>query len=90
MNKYNSLVKKLNKYTLSIKDLIENFFENLKNFFLNLKKGNLSKNNRVFLLIMSVAILTLSYFLIPTIYNKCTHWFYSFFINYFQWIVSIH
>lgn len=70
MNKYSSLVKKLNKYTLSIKDLIENFFENLKIFFLNLKKGNLSKNNRVFLLIVSVAILTLSYFLIPTLYNK--------------------
>lgn len=70
MSKLNLLTKKFNKYAFSIKDFIENSFLNLKNFISNLRKGKLSNNNRVFLVIVSIVFITLFYFLIPTFYNK--------------------
>ena len=70
MNKHNLLIKKLKKQFLSINDSIESSFNKLKYLKVNFKKTKLSKNNKVFLASATVVILTLSYFLIPTLYNK--------------------
>ncbi len=70
MSKHISLNKKIKKQILYINDLIKNNFDKLKYFKSNFKKILLSKDNRVFLSLGIVVILTLSYFLIPTFYNK--------------------
>ena len=70
MSKHNFLNKKVKKQILSINDLIESNFNKLKYFRSNYKKILLSKENRLVLVIGTVVILTLSYFLIPTFYNK--------------------
>ena len=70
MIKHNFLNKKVKKQILSINDLIESNFNKLKYFRSNYKKILLSKENRLVLVTGTVVILTLSYFLIPTFYNK--------------------
>lgn len=70
MNKQNLLNKKIKKQFLYINDLIESNFSKLKYLKSNFKKILLNKENRVFLAIAIVVILTLFYFLIPTFYNK--------------------
>ncbi len=70
MNKHNLLNKKIKKQIESINNLIENNFNKIKYLKKNFKKIELTQNNRVFLSISAVVILTLSYFLIPTFYNK--------------------
>ena len=70
MNKLNLIPKKLKQRFLSINDSLENTFNKLKILKSNLKKGNFIKNNRVFFGIAAVVILTLSYFLLPTIHDK--------------------
>ncbi len=70
MSKHNLLIKKIQKQILSINNLIESNFNNLKYFKSNYKKILLDKDNRVILGVVIVVILTLFYFLIPTIYNK--------------------
>ena len=70
MNKHNLFKKKVKKQILTINDLIESFFNKLRYFSLNSKKIILSKHNRVFLVCVSLVFLILSYFLIPTFYNK--------------------
>jgi len=70
MSKHNLSFKKLTKRILSINDLIESNFNKLKYFKSNYKKIILNKENRVFLGSAVVVILTLSYFLIPTFYDK--------------------
>ncbi len=70
MNKLNLIPKKLKQRLLSINDSIENTFNKIKYLKSNLKKTNIIQNNRVFFGIAGVVILTLSYFLIPTIHNK--------------------
>ena len=70
MNKHNLLIKKVQKQILTINSLIGSNFNNLRYFFLNYKKILLNKDNRVFLGFGIAAILTLFYFLIPTLYNK--------------------
>ena len=70
MNNLNLIPKKLKQRFLSINDSLENTFNKIKYLKSNLKKSNFIKNNRVFFGIASVVILTLSYFLIPTIHNK--------------------
>ena len=70
MSKHNFLNKKVKKQILSINDLIESNFNKLKYFKSNYKKILLSKENRLVLIIGTVVILTLSYLLIPTFYNK--------------------
>ena len=70
MNKLNLIPKKLKQRFLSINDSLENTFNKLKFLKSNLKKGNIIKNNRVFFGIAAVVILTLSYFLLPTIHDK--------------------
>lgn len=70
MSKHNPLIKKVKKQFLSFNDLIENYFNNIKYFKLNYKKILLNKDNRVFLGFSIAVILTLTYLLIPTFYNK--------------------
>ena len=70
MNKHNLFIKKIKKQILSINDSIESSFNKLKYLKNNFKKTKLSKNNKVFLASAIAVILTLSYFLIPTLYNK--------------------
>ena len=70
MSKHNLIIKKVKKQILSINDLIESYFNKLKFFNTNYKKIILSKDNRVFLVSVTVIFLILSYFLIPTLYNK--------------------
>ena len=70
MSKHNLSIKKIKKQILSINDLIESNFNKLKYFKSNYKKILLNKNNRVFYSIAIVVILTLSYLLIPSFYNK--------------------
>ena len=70
MSKHNSLVKKVQYKILSINQLIERYFTNFKNLKTNFKKNEIIKNNRVFFGFSAVVILTLSYLLLPTIYNQ--------------------
>ena len=69
MSKHNLFIKKIKKFFLSTNDSIENYFHKIK--LLNSKKRNeLIKNNKVFIIISILVIFTVSYFLIPTIYDK--------------------
>ena len=70
MRKENLSFKKIGKQILSINNLIENFFNKISSYILSIKKFIYSNNNRVFLAIIAVVILTIAYFLIPTTYNK--------------------
>jgi len=77
MRKQNLSFKKIRKQILSINDFIESFFNKLSFFIINIKKFRYRqkivttlKNNRVFLAIITIVILTIAYFLIPTAYNK--------------------
>ena len=70
MNKHNLLIKKAKQRILSINNSIESYFNKFKFFKKNFKKNEFIRNNRVFFGLSAVVILTLSYFLIPTMYNK--------------------
>ena len=70
MRKQNLLSKKIEKQISSINNLLENYFNSLRRFILDTKKLRFDKNNKVFLIIVSTIFLTLTYFLIPTAYNK--------------------
>ena len=70
MNKHNLLIKKVKQIFLSINNSIESYFNKLKFFKKNFKKDEFIRNNRVFFGFSAVVILTLSYFLMPTMYNK--------------------
>lgn len=68
MNKHNLFTKKIKQIVLSTNNALESYFNKIKHF----KKIEFIKNNRVFFGLSTVVILTLSYFLIPTMYNKDT------------------
>ena len=70
MPKYNLLDKKFKKQLLSINNSLENSFNKIKILKSNIKRLSLSKDNKVFLGIGIFIILSLSYFLIPSIHNK--------------------
>ncbi len=70
MSKHNPLFKKVKKQYLSINNSIESYFNNLKINIKNIKKLSFDRNNRVFLSLCAIVILTVSYFLMPTFYNK--------------------
>ena len=70
MPKHNQFIKKLKSKFLSINDSLENFFNNLRFLKSNLKKTKLIQNNKAFLILGVSVIIILSYFLIPTFYNK--------------------
>ena len=62
--------KQIGKQILSINSSIESYFNKLRLFILSLKKFKFDRNNKVFLGFVAVVFLTLTYFLIPTAYNK--------------------
>ncbi len=70
MNIQNFLIKKIKKLFLSINNLIESNLNKFRLLKSNYKKGELIKNNRVFFGISAIFILTLTYFFIPTLYDK--------------------
>ncbi len=70
MPKHNNLVKKIKKQFLSANDSIESLFNQLNIFILNFKKTRFNKNSKVILALGVTLILILSYFLIPTVYDK--------------------
>ena len=70
MQKQNLIAKKIQKLILSINVSIESYFNNFRLFIRNFKKTKFSNNNKVFLASGVMIILILSYFLIPTLYNK--------------------
>ena len=72
MSRHNLLNKKIKKQILSINELLENNFNKLKYFKSNYKKILLNKDNRVFLFLGILVILTLSYLSLPSFYNKET------------------
>ncbi len=72
MSRHNLFNKKIKKQILSLNDLFENIFNKLKYFKSNYKKILLNKNNRVFLFVGILVILTLSYLSLPSFYNKET------------------
>ena len=70
MNKINLISKKLKQRFVSINNTLESYFSKLNFSKTYSKKNNILANNRVFLTLSAVFILTLSYFLLPTLYNK--------------------
>ncbi len=70
MFKHNSIAKTLKKQLISINASIENYFNKLKDFISNIKKSKFSKYNITFLTIGGIVILTLSYFSLPSFYDK--------------------
>ena len=70
MSKDNILAKKIKKHFLSTNNTIESYFNSLRYFILNFKKHKFSTNNKVILVLGVLTISTLTYFLIPTFYNK--------------------
>jgi hypothetical protein len=70
MSKHNFFIKKVKNRILSINVSIESYFTKLKFLILNYRKVKFIKNNRVFFSLAALVILTLTYFLLPTIYNK--------------------
>ena len=70
MPKHNQFIKKLKSQFVSINNTIESYFNNLKFLIKNLKKTKLSQNNKAFLISALIVISIISYYLIPTIYNK--------------------
>ena len=72
MSKHNLINKTFKKKILSINNFIESNFNKLKYFKTNYKKIIINKENKVFLVLITVVLLTLIYFIIPTLYDKNT------------------
>ncbi len=70
MPKHNQFIKKIKSQFVSINNTIESYFNNLKFFIKDLKRTKLSQNNKAFLSLALLVILIISYYLIPTVYNK--------------------
>ncbi len=70
MQKHNLLIKKIQKKILSINDSIESYFNKLKNFNIKTIKAKFDKDYKLFWGIGAFVILTISYFLAPTAYDK--------------------
>ena len=62
--------KKLKKQFLSINNLIESYFNKLKSSISNFKKTSINEHFRLIILSLIIVISLLSYFLLPTLYNK--------------------
>ena len=70
MPKHSQFVKKLLSKLLSVNDTLENFFNSLRSWKSYIKKIKLTQNSKAVLILGTSVILILSYFLIPTFYNK--------------------
>ena len=64
------MFKKLKKQFLSINDSIENYFDKFNLFIVRIKKNKIDQNNKAILIVGTLIILTLGYFLLPTIYDR--------------------
>ena len=62
--------KKIKRQFVSINNSIENYFNKIKTLKSELKKINFDTNSRLFYGVGALLILTLAYFLMPTLYNK--------------------
>ncbi len=67
---HNFSIKKLKKLFVNTNNYIENCFNGIRHFKSNYKKILFSKDNRVFLVSSVFVLFILSYFLIPTLYDK--------------------
>ena len=70
MPKHNQIIKKILSRFLSVNDTLENFFNSLRSWKSHIKKIKLTQNSKAVLIIGISVISILSYFLIPTSYNK--------------------
>ena len=70
MQKSNILAKKLRRQISLINNSIENYFNKIKTLKSSLKKTKFDTNSRLIYGLGALLILTLSYFLMPTLYNK--------------------
>ena len=70
MNKVNLISKKFKERLLSINESLESYFNKLNFLKKYSKKNHILANNKVFFGLSAVIILTLSYILLPTLYNK--------------------
>ncbi len=70
MQKHNLLAKKIKKQILSINVSLENYFNKLKYFKLKNIKAKIGSDNKLFWGISIFVILTISYFLSPTAYDR--------------------
>ena len=70
MPKHNQFIKIIKSQFVSINNTIESYFNNLKLLIKNLKKTKLSQNNKAFLVSALIILLIVSYYLVPTLYNK--------------------
>ena len=64
------LFKKLKKQFLSLNDSIESYFEKFRSIIISIKKNKIEENNKAILIGGTLIILTLGYFLLPTIYDR--------------------
>ncbi len=72
MLKKKSFINKLNKLLISVFEIIESFFNNLKVFF-KFKKGKINTEDfekKIFVVVAPSIILVLSYFLLPALIDK--------------------
>ena len=72
MSKHNIITKILKKQFLSANNLIESYFNNLKNFIIGFKKSKFDPNNKALLIASLIFLMTCSYFIMPSFYNKQT------------------
>lgn len=73
MINFKLLLKKINKLLISVNELIESFFNTIHNFIKRKKKGKLNLRNfdkKINIFLIVTVLLILSYFLIPTFYDK--------------------
>ena len=70
MPKHNQFIKKLQSRFLAVNNTLENFFNGLRSLKSNIKKIKFTNNSKAILFFGISVILVLSYFLIPTFYNK--------------------
>ena len=70
MPKHNQFIKIIKSQFVSINNTIESYFNNLKLLIKDLKKTKLSQNNKAFLVSALIILLIVSYYLVPTLYNK--------------------
>ena len=70
MPKHNQFIKKLQTRILAVNNALENFFNGLRSLKSNIKKIKFTNNSKAILFFGISVILVLSYFLIPTFYNK--------------------
>ena len=70
MPKHNQFIKKLQSKFLAVNDKLENFFNGLRSLKSNIKKIKFTNNSKAILFLGISVILILSYFLIPTFYDK--------------------